>query len=98
MSVDATLEVSTAINRGEILIIAEADDAASENEAESKSESNTDEENNEDPTNSTRNDIIHSDDDKEGVTQYLSFQQTLPDLKVNEMEELESDGEFEDTK
>lgn len=96
MTVNARPEASTAIKRGETLISVEADDTAGEDGAQSDGERYSDEEDNEETSNSSRPDIFDSDEDEEGAPQCSRFQLTLPHLEANEIEELQSDREYED--
>lgn len=89
-------EDSTATRRGETLISVEADDAAGEDEVDSEGESDSEEAGNEEPGSFLGNDILESDDDEQEAPRSWHFGLNLPDLEANEVQELESDGEFEE--
>lgn len=91
---EAPTEVeSTAHRRGQTLINVVADDAAGEDDPQSDSESEGEDDNR---LNSFSNDIPDSDEDEQNAPRRLLIGPDLPELEANEVEELESDGEFED--
>lgn len=89
---DLAAQVSTdTLRRGETLVSVEADDAAGEDDIESINGDNADDE-----EEVLFGGNLELDDDEEQAPRPWHLGVNLPDFEANEIEELESDGEFED--
>lgn len=84
-------DATDTMRRGDTLISVEADDAADEDDVQSVE---GDKEDNEEGVHSV--DILDLDDEEEEAPRSWHIGMNLSDLEPNELEELESDGEFEE--